>query len=145
MSTTFEKGSAKSFNLSTRVFLALLVINGLISLMAGTGFIFNRQNTLESINVKYSSDFDLFLVSGGTALLFLAGILALGFIWTMKRRAEGLIMGIAGGLYLFFLGLLPWIVLGWSQAFYVDSIRGGLMVIFAYLSYPSLQSKSVKG
>jgi hypothetical protein len=142
MDTSMEKGNAMPLNLNTKIFLGLAVINGLISLLAGTGFIFNRQSTLESINVKYSSDFDLFLVSGGTALLFLTGILSVGILWTIKRKPEGPIMGIAGGLYLFFLGLLPWVLLGWSQIFYVDGVRGGLMVVFGYLAYISLKSRS---
>jgi hypothetical protein len=129
-------------SISGKIFLALVVINGIFGIMAAYSMIFNFKSVLEMNGIVYNKALDIFGISVGCAVLFLSAILTLSFTWTRQRKAEGVTLGIAGGGFLVLIGVLPFLLLGHTTTLYIDSIRGLLMMVFGYLSYSSLKSNS---
>jgi hypothetical protein len=132
----------QALSISGKIFLALVVINGIFGIMAGYSMIFNFKSVLEMNGIVYNKALDIFGISVGCAVLFLSAILTLSFTWTRQRKAEGVTLGITGGGFLVLLGVLPFLLLGHTTTLYIDSIRGLLMMVFGYVSYSSLKSNS---
>jgi hypothetical protein len=113
--------------------LTLLALNGLIELFAALFMFFNLPGAMERFDIDYSSQLDILGLVMGNALLFVAGIAALGIVWTLRGKAGGVICGIAVGIFLTSFGLLAFLMFGQVSAIGVDGVRGGLNILLGIL------------
>ena len=60
---------------------------------------------------------------------YLGSVALLGIIWTRKNKKEGVIAGVFVGMYMFLFGFVTLILLGETEALFVDSIRGFLTLV----------------
>ena len=114
-------------------FIALLALNGLSELVAASFMFFNLPGAMEMLGVGYNSQLDILGLVMGNALLFVTGISVLAVVWTVRGKAEGIICGIAVGLFLLSFGLLAFLKFGQWSAIGVDGARGGLNVLLGVL------------
>ncbi|MFY0631864.1 MAG: hypothetical protein JXR05_15990 [Flavobacteriaceae bacterium] len=124
---------------SRTIFLSLLILNILIGLFFGFLPLVNFSLVLEMNQIPYSDKLIIFGVVSGIAILFLAAILTLSLYWTKKGKWEGTITGIIAGFYLLIVGIVAWFYTGDSTALIMDSIRGGLTILFGYRVYKSIR------
>lgn len=129
-------------NLGKRLFSGLLILNTLIGLFFGFLPLVNFSMVLELNEIPYSDKLLIFGVVSGIAILFLAAIFILSFIWTRKGKWEGAVTGIIAGFYLFVVGILAWLYTGDPTAFFMDSIRGFLTILFGYSFYKSIENNN---
>ncbi len=135
----FENKIATPLKTITKIFIAFAIINGIIEVIAGITMIFNFKLVVEMNGQNYSKDMDITGIILGTAILLVATILTLSFKWTLKRKIEGITLGIVGGGFLVCVGLFPFLMLGSIANLFVDGIRGALLVIFGILSYSNFK------
>lgn len=122
-------------------FIALLALNGLIELLAASFMFFDLPGAMELLGVDYDSQLDILGLVMGNALLFVTGISVLGIVWTVRGKAEGVICGIAVGLFLASFGLLAFFMFGQGGAIAVDGVRGGFNVLLGILLLRSSGSR----
>lgn len=122
-------------------FIALLALNGLIELIAASFMFFNLPGALDLFGVEYDSQLDILGLVMGNALLFVAGISVLSIVWTVRGKAEGVICGIAVGLFLSSYAVLAFLMFGQWSAIGVDGVRGGLNVLLGVLLLRSSGSR----
>ena len=114
-------------------FIGLLAFNGLFELAAALFMFLNLPGALEMFGITYDSQLDMLGLVMGNALLFVTGISVLGIVWTLRGKPEGIICGIAVGLFLTSFGLLAFLMFGQLSAIAVDGLRGGGNVLLGVL------------
>jgi hypothetical protein len=124
------------------VFVALLVFNGLFEFVAGSFMFFDMPGAMEMFAIEHTSQLDILGLVMGNGLFFVAGISALGVVWTLRGKAEGVVCGIAVGLFLVSFGLLGFLLFGQVSAIGVDGVRGGLNVLLGVLLLRGTRSKA---
>lgn len=124
---------------TTTVFQALLILNIILGIFFGLTPLVNFPFVLSLTQTPYSDKLILFGVISGTAILFLASILTLSFVWTRAKKWEGPVVGIFAGMYLFCVGILALVYTGNPVAFYLDTFRGLLTIIFGYITYTNFK------
>jgi hypothetical protein len=106
MTAIHTNGNPMLLPMNTKIFLAFVALNVVLALFFGFLPLVNFPFTLELNQIPYSDKLIVFGVVSGTAILFLAGVLILSFIWTRARKWEGAVIGILAGVYLFVVGIL---------------------------------------
>lgn len=124
------------------IFIALLAFNGLFEFVAGSFMFFNLPGALEMFGIEYTSELDVLGLVMGNGLFFVAGISALGVVWTLRGKAEGVVCGIAVGLFLVAFGVLASLMFGQVSAIGVDGVRGGLSVLLGVLLLRGARSRA---
>lgn len=100
----------------------------------------NPQMAFETgFQMTYNDELHIIGIVMGMELIFLGSMALLGIIWTRKGKIEGVTVGSAVGMYMFLFGIVSFIALGRTDGLIVDSIRGFLTLVFAYMTYRELK------
>ena len=136
--STIKNGQPR--NVWIQLFIGLLGLQAIAELAIGGMLLFNFPTALESgFGIPYNSELDMLGMALGLYLLLLTTLLILSIIWTYRSNYSGITIGIIVGAFLFIFGVLSYFQFGDIQAILVDSLRGLLTIIFAYMAGKELK------
>lgn len=123
-----------------RLFIGILGIQAIMELGIGATLLFNFQVALESgFGITYTEELDILGLALGLYLLLLTSLLAISMAWTIKGNQSGVTMGVIIGLFLIVFGVASLMQSGDMQGITVDSSRGLLTLVFAYMAGKELK------
>jgi len=135
---TLETGSSR--NIWKLLFIGTLGLQALLELGLGVALLFDFPTTLESgFGIAYNSELDILGIALGLYLLLLTALMVLSMIWTRKSNGSGITIGIIVGVFLVAFGLVAFFKTGDTQGILIDSLRGGLTIVFAYMAKKELK------
>ena len=118
-----------------RLFIGILSLQAVLELVVGGALLFSFQTALESgFGITYNSELEVLGTALGIYLLLLTTLIILSIVWTIRNNYAGITIGIIVGLFLFIFGVVSFVKFGQVQAIMIDSIRGLLTIIFAYMA-----------
>ena len=124
------------------LFMAILTLHALLCYFMGFSTLFNPSFSVKSgFNIDYTSDMKVLALVIGMELLFLGSIAILGIIWTKRKSFYGIYAGAAVGLYMLAFGIIAFLKFGTTEALMIDSIRGLLTLIFAFIAFKELKKQ----
>lgn len=136
----------KEHSISRRIFIGLMALHAFVAIGLGSTSLINFPYALETgFGITYSPDLDVFGILIGLQLLLLGAWSILSILWTNRRKAAGVVVGIFVGTYIFAFGVMAFAKFGDPQPLYVDSIRGFLTVVIGMLAYRDLQGRKNHG
>jgi hypothetical protein len=135
---TLETGSSRK--IWKLLFIGILGLQAVLELGVGGALLFDFPATLESgFGISYSSELDILGVALGLYLLLLTTLIVLSIIWTNKSNSSGITLGIIVGVFLVTFGVIAFFKTGDTQAIVVDSLRGGLTIVFGFMAGKELK------
>lgn len=141
MNNNVKASNRNSRKLWRYLFIGILVLHVLGCYVMGIMTLTNPQFAIETgFQIPYTTDLNILTTVIGMELLFLGSIALVGIIWTRKRKIEGIVAGMAVGMYMFMFGIVAFFLLGETQALYVDSIRGFLTLVIGYMAYKEIKN-----
>jgi hypothetical protein len=144
MNNKSETGVKTSRKIGRYLFIGILALHTLGCYAMGITTLLNPQVAFESgFQIDYNPELTIIGTIIGMELLFLGSIALLGIIWTRKNKKEGIVAGVAVGVYMFLFGFAALIFVGETQALIVDSIRGFLTLVFGYMAYQEIKNNKV--
>ncbi len=133
----------RNLKLGGKIFIILLGLQAIIELLLGGSLLLNFPETLETgFGITYSSELDFLGIALGLYLLLLTSLMVLSIIWTLKGNYSGATLGIVIGVFLTLIGVIAFLQLGRTDGLIIDSSRGLLTVIFAYMTSKQPKMKS---
>lgn len=114
--------------------MIFILLQAVFELAIGFTLLFNLPMAMENLNTPYSPDMEVLGLTLGLYLFLLTTLMVLSFIWIRKSNPAGVILGIIIGLFLISFGIGMVIKFGNTQAIFVDGLRGGLTILFAYIA-----------
>lgn len=69
--------------------------------------------------------------------------MVLSIIWTLKGNYSGATLGIVIGVFLTLIGVIVFLQLGRTDGLFIDSSRGLLTIILAYIAGNEIKKKEV--
>jgi hypothetical protein len=118
-----------------QLFIGILGLQAVIELAVGGTLLFNLPMAVESgFGISYNSEMDILGTSLGLYLLFLTVLLVMSIIWTRKGNYAGITLGMIIGVFLLTFGIVAFVQFGDINAILIDSLRGLLTVVFAYMA-----------
>jgi hypothetical protein len=118
-----------------RLFIGILGLQAVLELVVGGTFLFSFQTALESgFGITYNSELEVLGTALGIYLLLLTTLLIVSIVWTIKNNYAGITMGIIIGAFLLVFGVVSFLKFGQVQAIMIDSLRGLLTIILAYMA-----------
>ena len=135
MNTNQNKANTKPSKIGQYLFISMLVIQALFALFISFSSLINPKMAIETgFKIIYDSNFRILTVVIGMQVLFSACIAIMAIVWTRRKSIYGIYLGTAIGLYLTSFGIVAYFILGQTDGLLVDSSRGILTLIFAYLA-----------
>jgi hypothetical protein len=132
--------TAKSPKTWTRIFIALLSLQALLELGLGGALLIDFPSTVESgFGITYSNELDILGLALGLYLLLLTTLITLSAVWTSRSNYSGISLGILIGLFLITFGVAAFFKIGDTQGLLVDSSRGVITLILAFLAGKELK------
>ena len=127
------------------LFMGILFLHVLGCYVMGFSTLINPKFSIETgFKIPYNFDIQILALIIGMELLFLGSIALLGLIWTKRKSVYGIYTGTAVGLYMFAFGIVAFLKFGTTDGLLVDSIRGFLTLVFAYMAYNELKNSDQK-
>lgn len=118
-----------------RLFIGIVSLQAILELALGTSILIDFPTALEGgFGITYSSELDILGIALGLYLLLLTTLMILSSLWTNRSNYAGITLGIIIGVFLFTFGVATFLKFGDSQGLLIDSSRGILTIIFAYLA-----------
>lgn len=130
--TTIHAGSSNK--IWKQIFMAIILLQAVFELAIGFTLLFDLPMAMENFNTPYSSDMEVLGLTLGLYLFLLTTLMVLSFAWVRKSNPAGITLGIIIGLFLISFGVGMVIKFGNTQAIFVDGLRGGLTIFFAYMA-----------
>ncbi len=132
----------KKSKIVTRIFIVILAIQAIIELGIGSMLLIEFPSALESgFGITYSNELDILGIALGLYLLLLTTLMIISAVWTYRSNSSGTTLGIVVGVFLFTFGVATFLKFGDFQGILVDSIRGLVTIIFAYLTGKELKKE----
>ena len=132
----------KKSKIVTRIFIVILVIQAIIELGIGSMLLIDFPSALESgFGITYSNELDILGIALGLYLLLLTTLMIISAVWTYRSNSSGTTLGIVVGVFLFTFGVATFLKFGDFQGILIDSIRGLVTIIFAYLTGKELKKE----
>lgn len=143
MNSEIKKDIGTTKKIWQHLFIGILGLQAIIELGVGSFILFDFPNALATgFGITYTSELDILGIALGLYLLLLTALIVLTIVWTKKANYSGITLGIIVGVFLVAFGLLTFIKLGDIQAIWVDSIRGFVTIIFAYMAGKELKQRN---
>ncbi len=132
----------KKSKIVTRIFIVILVIQAIIELGIGSMLLIDFPSALErGFEITYSNELDILGIALGLYLLLLTTLMIISAVWTYRSNSSGTTLGIVVGVFLFTFGVATFLKFGDFQGILIDSIRGLVTIIFAYLTGKELKKE----
>lgn len=138
---TNSNESGKLSKIWKQIFMIFILVQAVGELAIGFTLLFNLPMAMENFNTPYSPDMEVLGLTLGLYLFLLSTLMVLSFIWIRKSNQSGATLGIIIGLFLISFGVGMLVKFGETQALWIDGLRGGLTVFFAYMAGKGLKQR----
>ena len=134
----------KNLKTGGKIFIVILAFQAVVELLLGGSLLLDFPTTLETgFGITYSSELDFLGIALGLYLLLLTALMVLSIIWTLKGNYSGVTLGIVIGVFLTLSGVIVFLQLGRTDGLFIDSSRGLLTIILAYIAGNEIKKKEV--
>lgn len=123
------------------IFSAILLLHVIACFAIGSTALINPEfGSKTGFQLEYTASLQIPLIIIGMEVLFLGSIALLGFIWTRRGSVYGIYTGAAVGVYMFVFGFALFLLEGRTDGLLLDSSRGIITIIAAFLALRELRT-----
>jgi len=108
----------------------LLTLISLLHLISGVMYIINPHQLIENFNASYDSSLSRLASHFGLFSIYAGLFQMIAAIWVFKRKQEGILLGIANGVFLLLISLFDIAVFGAHNEIFIP-IGMGVLVLGA--------------
>jgi|GEM_PF-6627314 len=120
--------------------MGILVLHLLGCYFMGFSSLVSPEFAFESgFQIPFEPKLDIIALVIGMELLFLGSMALMAIIWIRRKNIYGVYLGSAVGMYMTMFGIVAFFMLGRTDGLMVDTIRGVITLVFAYMAYKELK------